>query len=229
MEINKELQDFLNDDDVLDLIADQDWAELFSWAENNDEMVWEISDLHKTLVKSGVVSTNQILYTVDHIPACFFAEFDDLTSITIPNNITKIGGFAFCRCKNLTSVAIPDSVTGIDEVAFSECDSLTSITIPDSVTTIGYDAFSDCPRLTNITFGENSALTHIGYAAFKGCSSLTDITIPSGVTTIDKDAFQDCNKLKTIYFNGTQKQWKRVKKATDWIGSKDQIKVICTG
>ena len=35
MEISKELQDFLNDNNVLDLIAAQDWRELFSKAEVN--------------------------------------------------------------------------------------------------------------------------------------------------------------------------------------------------
>ena len=30
MEISKESQDFLNDEDVLDLIADHDWAKVFS-------------------------------------------------------------------------------------------------------------------------------------------------------------------------------------------------------
>ena len=35
MKISKELQDFLNDSSILDLIADEDWAELFSKAEVN--------------------------------------------------------------------------------------------------------------------------------------------------------------------------------------------------
>ena len=35
MAISKELQNFLNDTDILNLIADQDWRELFSKAEVN--------------------------------------------------------------------------------------------------------------------------------------------------------------------------------------------------
>ena len=35
MEISEKLQDFLNDDNVLDLIAAQDWKKLFSKAEVN--------------------------------------------------------------------------------------------------------------------------------------------------------------------------------------------------
>ena len=35
MEIRKELQNFLNDNNVLNLIADEDWKKLFSKAEVN--------------------------------------------------------------------------------------------------------------------------------------------------------------------------------------------------
>ena len=56
MEIRKELQDFLNDNNILALIADQAWAELFSEAEIN--VPYDISALHKILVKSGIASTD---------------------------------------------------------------------------------------------------------------------------------------------------------------------------
>ena len=55
MEISEKLQDFLNDDNVLDLIAAQDWRELFSKV-----MVSQIaiSTLHEILVKSNIASTD---------------------------------------------------------------------------------------------------------------------------------------------------------------------------
>ena len=56
--------------------------------------------------------------------ACFSSD----KSVTIPDNVTSIGGepisnnqkvrYVFDRCSNLTSVIIPDSVTSIDEYAF---------------------------------------------------------------------------------------------------------------
>ena len=46
------------------------------------------------------------------------------------------------NCSSLTSVTIPDSVTSIGGYAFMNCSCLTSVTIPDSVTSIGYNAFN---------------------------------------------------------------------------------------
>lgn len=51
-----------------------------------------------------------------------------VTSITIPNGVTKIGGSAFRGCTGLASVTIGNSVTSIGERAFFRCTELTSIT-----------------------------------------------------------------------------------------------------
>src|SRR5215468_163712 len=42
-----------------------------------------------------------------------------ITSVTIPNSVTSIGGYAFYGCFNLASVTIPNSVTSIGDWAFS--------------------------------------------------------------------------------------------------------------
>jgi hypothetical protein len=79
-----------------------------------------------------------------------------LTSVTIPNSVTIIGGEAFLSCTNLTSVTIPNSVTSIGVGAFSSCTSLTSVTIPTSVTSMGKAAFASCTNLTSAYFTGNA-------------------------------------------------------------------------
>jgi len=70
-----------------------------------------------------------------------FYECSGLTSVTIPNSVTSIGGSAFKGCSSLTSVTIPNSVTTIGSYAFSHCKELASVTIGSGVTSIGYNAF----------------------------------------------------------------------------------------
>jgi hypothetical protein len=63
-------------------------------------------------------------------PPVFGESNSSVTSITIPNSVTSIGGDAFYNCTALTSITIPNSVTSIGDYAFSGCTSLTNITAP---------------------------------------------------------------------------------------------------
>ena len=59
-------------------------------------------------------------------------------------NVVSIDDSAFGGCSGLTSITIPNSITRISSRAFRKCSGLTSITIPNSVTSIGSSAFSVC-------------------------------------------------------------------------------------
>ena len=75
-----------------------------------------------------------------------------LTSVTIPNSVTKIGNAAFEDCTALTSVTMQEGIKMIADWIFSECSKLESITIPNSVWSIGYGAFSNCDSLKTINY-----------------------------------------------------------------------------
>ena len=98
-----------------------------------------------------------------------------MASVTIGNNVTSIGSYAFNFCTSLSSVTIPSSVTSIGDGAFYWCTNLTSVTIPNSVTNIGDSAFYQCTSLASVTIGNN--VTSIGDSAFNSCTSLTNITV----------------------------------------------------
>ncbi|MDA1202772.1 MAG: leucine-rich repeat protein [Verrucomicrobia bacterium] len=98
---------------------------------------------------------------------------------------------------SVTSISIPDSVTRIGQNAFTSCTSLASITMPESVTSIGDWAFSSCSALTGVVIPNN--VTSIGVQAFVECYSLTSISIPSSVISIGGDAFTACTSLATVY------------------------------
>jgi len=97
-----------------------------------------------------------------------------LTSVTIPNSVTRIGNSAFVWCYNLASVTLSNSLTKIEDVTFAWCTSLTSITLPNSVTSIGGDVFASCSSLATLTIG--NGVTTIDDGAFKDCSGLISIT-----------------------------------------------------
>lgn len=116
-----------------------------------------------------------------------------------PSKTYKVMGIewqAFKDCTKLTSVTIKDGMTDIGGEAFSGCSKLTSVTIPNSVTSIGYNAFNNCSKLTDVTLSDQ--ITSIEGSTFQNCTSLTSITIPDGVTIIRNSAFSGCENLASI-------------------------------
>ena len=173
------------------------------------------------------VTYGDATYSVTSIGDRAFEDCSGLTSITIPNGVTSIGGQAFFGA-GLTSVTIPNSVKSIGTQAFAHC-GLKSVTIPSSVTDIRIYAFQYCSGLESIVVesgnpvydsrencnaiietAKNSlvvgckttvipnSVTFIGHGAFFGRRDLTTITIPNSVTSIGSEAFADCSGLTSI-------------------------------
>lgn len=128
-------------------------------------------------------------------------------STIIPNSVTTIGRFAFCRCSGLTGVTIPNSVTEIEMWAFDGCKDLLEVTIPSSVTEIGFEVFANCSGLTSMTVesgntefdSRNNCNAIIGTSEnilLYGCKNTI---IPSSVTEIDGHAFDGCSGLTHLF------------------------------
>lgn len=62
--------------------------------------------------------------------------------VTVPDNVTAIGGYAFEDCTALTEVHLPEGILSMGSFAFAGCTGLKEINIPDTVTSIGDYAFS---------------------------------------------------------------------------------------
>ena len=119
--------------------------------------------------------------------------YNGVVSVTIPNNVTTIGNYAFRNSYSLSSITIPDSVTSFGNYMFTDCSGLTSAHIGNGVTSIGEDTFELCVALTSCTIG--NSVTSIGNDAFASGYSLANITIPDSVTYIGKYAFFCCSAM----------------------------------
>ena len=85
--------------------------------------------------------------------------------IEIGTKVTSIdGGISYCT--GLTSVTIPDSVTRIGDALFIGCSELTSVTIGSGVTSIGTRVFESCMKLTSVTFSGKDMATVRGMATY---------------------------------------------------------------
>ena len=129
-----------------------------------------------------------------------------VTSVIIPDSVTKIGKKAFYCCSALTSIVIPDSVTEIGEAAFWGCEGLTSIVIPDSVTKVGEGAFNNCWKLASIIVDKENQ----HYDSRENCNAIIKsdtntlvagcftTIIPDSVTKIGDEAFRGCSGLTSV-------------------------------
>ena len=131
------------------------------------------------------------------VPSHLCQGMTSLSSVSLPDNITKIGDYAFERCSAMQSILFPIKLKTIGSGAFSACTSLTSVRLPNTVTTCGSGAFEGCTQLRSFTL--SNRMTSISSKMFKGCSSLLSIELPASISNIGSEALANCNSLTTIH------------------------------
>ena len=153
-----------------------------------------------------------------------FNDNKSITSIKLPDTLTKIHRCMFFDCENLTNIEIPDSVTDIGAYAFRGCKSLSKIELPDTITNIGDLAFMHCESLTSIIIPEG--VTCLKSYLFAYCNELTDVTLPKSINKIKINIFNYCSKLKNIKFNGTCEEFGKIIVDEKWRGEKTTFKSV---
>lgn len=79
-----------------------------------------------------------------------FMDNGNLSDITFPSTLRKIGYSAFSSQYRLKHIKFPENLIEIGDYAFFWCDELTSIELPSTLQIISSNAFLNCIKLTNI-------------------------------------------------------------------------------
>ena len=148
-------------------------------------------------------------YPVTGIDGSAFLGREWLTSVTLPDTVTRIGFAAFAHCDNLQTVSLPAGVSDLQSSAFMDCASLTGIWVdPDNMDYSSDDrgvlynknktALLQVPASLKGEFTVPDTVIEIGFSAFQGCKGLTAIHIPETVKTIGGYAFCDCAVLTEL-------------------------------
>lgn len=166
-------------------------------------------------------------YYKQNVHSPWYKYRESITSILLPQTLTRIGSYAFKYCTKVTEICIPDAVTSIGEGAFFYCSALTSLTIPENLTSIEYGAnFQWCTSLKKVIWNaRNCGITKYdnSYSPPFGqsdniesftfgdevetitpflCSNrmkMTTINIPNSVTKIGESAFDFAKNLTTMF------------------------------
>ena len=120
------------------------------------------------------------------------------------NPVTEIDGKAFYDNDDITSVVIPEGITKIGSEAFSFCDYLEKVSLPYSLEKCGISVFRRSPAISKITIP--AQLKDVPQDFCSGCTSLTEVVISYGVETIGVYAFCDMKNLERIVFSSTVKE-----------------------
>ena len=133
---------------------------------------------------------------VTEIYVCAFCGRNDITSVTFPSTLVKIGERAFQYCRGLTALDFPPSLREIGRESFECCTGLTAVVIPPSVTELDFYAFHDCTALTHIV----APAGVLGDWPFPRCVESAELL---GAGCLSKGAFADFIHLRSVTFRGS--------------------------
>ena len=146
----------------------------------NTAVVTRATDFNPELV-------NRQYYGKEVIPAEF-------THLGQTYSVVEIKSQTFQECNKLTSIVLPNTVTKIGNSAFFYCTQLSSVTLSNTLEEIGYDAFHGCGNLASIDLP--ASMKWIGIHAFERCNSLTSMTCrattPPSFALVESDCLLTC-------------------------------------
>ena len=126
-------------------------------------------------------------------------QMSKLMTITLPQTLKTIDEVALAGCHRISSLVIPNSVTKLGNNVFEGC-TFSSVVMSDSVKVIPYGAFMYCVNLNTYTGG--ASVERIEDYAFNNCERLTgEIVFPETLKYIGNRAFE-MTGINSVVFTG---------------------------
>lgn len=148
-------------------------------------------------------------------------------TVVFPDDVTKIGDYAFAYYNHIGYLNLPDTLTSIGEGAFYMCDELITIErFGSGMRSIGRDAFWGCYALLSVSMSQaaldnwctidfaneySTPLNGFNWKNAKGLflrtinfshkpvyTPVENLEIPDDVTSINDYAFKYCKNLQTV-------------------------------
>lgn len=179
------------------------WTPLYDFTVSNNEVT--ITDLIYYRVINGVAITDIVLpdyidgYPVTKIGDNAFENCENLTGITLGQNVVSVGNSAFRNCKSLEKIKFNENLISIGEYSFYSCKNLKSAPLPNSLCALGKYAFAYCTSIkaTPTYTLKDTQLTSIDDFTFYGCSNISQVRLPDSLLSIGNSSFAECTSLST--------------------------------
>ena len=151
-------------------------------------------------------------HTVTRIDKYAFEDQTQITSVTLPKDLSDIGKGAFKGCTSLSDVVLPKRA-GTGSGVFENCTSLETLVVErgsvspkmlegSCIKTIIYRSENIGGTLKGVTTVEKVIVEYgakkIGERAFAECTSLKSVSLPGSLKTIGNNAFEGCTSLTEV-------------------------------
>lgn len=133
--------------------------------------------------------------TVVGIAEGAFKEKEQITSVTLPANISTVPEYAFAECPALKNVVLQAAQVTVGAYAFYNCAALTTVQTTGNIDSVGNGAFYNCVSLVDVQ--AKGGIRRIGKYGFRGCQSLVDLDIRK-TSKIGAYAFFSCSQLTSV-------------------------------
>lgn len=163
------------------------------------------------------VATYTIPDTVEAISAGAFAN-SYISSLTLGENIEKIGVDAFSGCKvrdvyitsieSWCNIEFGNAGANPSGMLYVDGNLVSSLVIPDTITEIKPYAFYNSNSVETVIFPDS--VTIIGDSAFQICDELVSVSFGKGINTIEDYAFYGCYNIKDVFYPGSQEEWEKI-------------------